>query len=286
MKKEKTEKRIVAKRFFAAFMAAAFLCCFGCGKAEEEQNTVNIFELYIEDTDTANANDTQQTAASQTEQTPAHIVNGDDVKLRGGPGTSHEQIAVLNKGTEVTVYFSEDGWHKVKTAAGQEGFIRADYVSTIGNNAADSSYGRVNARNVHLRAGSATSYTSITKLSKGTELTIYSLENGWYKVKTAAGQEGYINADFVSTTEDTAAEEETAKTPQPTEKPKKTEKPEETEKPKKGNTPYKDSYTSVSIKKGSGKIDAFSTEALSGDKVTEAYFADGTITLINYWSTT
>ena len=71
------------------------------------------------------------------------------------------------------------------------------------------------------------------------------------------------------------------------EKPKKTEKPKGTPAPKKKKTPNADNYTHVEIKSADGKkVNAFSAASLNGSTITESYFSGGTITLVNFWSTT
>ena len=86
-------------------------------------------------------------------------------------------------------------------------------------------------------------------------------------------------------------------TPKPTEPPKATEKPGKkdeqkatpapTEKPKaNANTPYGDNYTPVELKSYNRKVEAFSAEAMDGSTITESYFGNGRLTLVNVWTTT
>ncbi len=82
--------------------------------------------------------------------------------------------------------------------------------------------------------------------------------------------------------------------PKPTEKPAATGRPKEdkatpapTEKPKSNaNTPYADSYTPVELKLYSAKGSEFSAKALDGSTITEGYFKEGKLTLVNIWTTT
>lgn len=87
-------------------------------------------------------------------------------------------------------------------------------------------------------------------------------------------------------------------TPKPTKKPKDKDKdkdedkedkatPKPTEKPK-GNskTPNGNNYTPVELKKYDRKVKAFSSEAHNGSTITEGYFSDAKLTLVNIWSTT
>lgn len=301
------KSRIVKKHILPAVMAAAFLCCSGCAKPEEspvtempdpelpdkgyitltavvDENTMVSFEL----------TEPEETEPPEADNiTHTHIVNAQDVKLRKGRGTSHDIITKLDEGTEVTVYSSEGGWHKVKTADGAEGYISAEYVSTTANGI---SYGIVNKQGVNLRKGPGTEHDSLGELSKGTELTVYSLNNGWYKVKSAAG-EGYISAEFVSTANDFANEEAAAETSESDDEPKKTESskddekteatPKPTEKPKKkANTPYSKNYTKVKVNFVDSDPISFATSTMSGGGVSQSMFAKNAITVVNIWTRT
>ena len=90
-------------------------------------------------------------------------------------------------------------------------------------------------------------------------------------------------------------------TPVPTQRPAETEKPTTTEKPREeekaaptptekptssAKTPYADSYTPAELKSYNVKVSDFSAEAHDGSTITQEYFANGTITLLNIWSTT
>ena len=76
-------------------------------------------------------------------------------------------------------------------------------------------------------------------------------------------------------------------TPVPTQRPAETEKPKTTEKPtSSAKTPYADSYTPAELKSYNVKVSDFSAEAHDGSTITQEYFANGTITLLNIWSTT
>ena len=52
---------------------------------------------------------------------------------------------------------------------------------------------------LNVRKGPGTSYSKITKLSKGTAVTVHSTSNGWSKI-TANGVEGYVSSEYLSTT--------------------------------------------------------------------------------------
>jgi len=170
-------------------------------------------------------------------------VNGHKVNLRTGPATSYDSIARLDKGTELNIYASTNGWYAVKTAAGQQGYMISTYVSITGYPSLDSdadeeeevtdtpgegtenedaeagendetetqpdtevetgpeviAYGKVTGQGVNFRTGPATSYQSMKKLDKGTELELYAHSGSWYYCK-AADTVGYISSGYVEIT--------------------------------------------------------------------------------------
>ncbi|MEL7608201.1 MAG: SpoIID/LytB domain-containing protein [Bacillota bacterium] len=60
-------------------------------------------------------------------------------------------------------------------------------------------YGELTKDKVNLRKSASTESTSLTKLKKGTELTVYQELTGWYYVK-AGSKIGYVSSDFVKIT--------------------------------------------------------------------------------------
>ncbi len=127
------------------------------------------------------------------------------VNFRKGPGTNYSSIKMLAKGTKVTVLGLEDGWYQVDVS-GTTGYISKAYIAmdtgssgtgTDTSGSSDTATGTgTTTGSVNLRKGPGTSNASLKLLAKGTKLTIYSLENGWYKV-SVGGTTGYVSKDYV-----------------------------------------------------------------------------------------
>ncbi|HWR22272.1 MAG TPA: SH3 domain-containing protein [Feifaniaceae bacterium] len=124
--------------------------------------------------------------------------------FRKGPGTNYDAIKTLSKGTKLTVLALENGWYKVDVN-GTTGYISKAYVTLDATSSESASTGGstdtatgtgTTTGSVNFRKGPGTNYDAIKKLSKGTKLTIYSLENGWYKAD-AGGTLGYVSKDYV-----------------------------------------------------------------------------------------
>ncbi|MDP1422227.1 SH3 domain-containing protein, partial [Peribacillus simplex] len=52
---------------------------------------------------------------------------------------------------------------------------------------------------LNMRKTGAEGASIVTKLTRGTQVTVYSESNGWAKVK-ANGKDGYVSTDYLSTT--------------------------------------------------------------------------------------
>ena len=131
------------------------------------------------------------------------------VRLRRGPGTDSAIITTLSKGTELTLYGITSGWYSAKLSDGTAGYVSSKYVKvteayssveTGGREETQQSTGRgVLTTNVNFRQSPSTTAKKLTTLSKGTEVTLYSLNDGWYEAEYN-GTRGYLYAKYVSGT--------------------------------------------------------------------------------------
>lgn len=58
-------------------------------------------------------------------------------------------------------------------------------------------YVKTNGANLTVRSGPSTSYTSLGKLSNGTAVSVYSISNGWAKIKFGNGT-GYVSSAYLT----------------------------------------------------------------------------------------
>ena len=147
---------------------------------------------------------TSQPSTSTTKAT----VTADSLNVRSGAGTSYSVITKLSKGTVVDVIESaSNGWKKIKTSNGTTGWASGDYLTTgsAGNSSTDNSTSQtsykatVNTDSLNMRKGAGTSYSVITKLSKGTVVDVLeSASNGWKKIKTSNGTIGWVSGSYLA----------------------------------------------------------------------------------------
>ena len=147
---------------------------------------------------------TSQPSTSTTKAT----VTATSLNVRSGAGTSYSVITKLPKGTVVDVLESaSNGWKKIKTSGGTTGWVSGEYLTTgsAGNSSTNNSTSQtsykatVNTDSLNMRKGAGTSYSVITKLSKGK--VVYVLEsasNGWKKIKTSNGTIGWVSGSYLA----------------------------------------------------------------------------------------
>ena len=147
---------------------------------------------------------TSQPSTSTTKAT----VTADSLNVRSGAGTSYSVITKLSKGTVVDVLESaSNGWKKIKTSGGTTGWVSGEYLTTgsAGNSSTNNSTSQtsykatVNTDSLNMRKGAGTSYSVITKLSKGTVVDVLeSASNGWKKIKTSNGTTGWVSGSYLA----------------------------------------------------------------------------------------
>ena len=127
-------------------------------------------------------------------------VTADVLNVRSGPSTSYSITTKLYKGNKVEILETSNGWHKIKTSNGTTGWVSASYISILQGSNSQSSYkATVNATSLNVRSGASTSYSVITKLSKGTVVdVIESASNGWKKIKTSNGTTGWVSGQYLT----------------------------------------------------------------------------------------
>ena len=128
------------------------------------------------------------------------VISDNGLRLREQANTNSKILTVL-KFNEKVELLSEicDGWYKVKTSDGHEGFCCAEFL-TIKNNYNCSDIGIVNSTDgLRLRTEPNTDSSIKSVLKFNERVNILNKDyNGWYKVKTSEGQEGFCCAEFLT----------------------------------------------------------------------------------------
>ncbi|WP_057535673.1 SH3 domain-containing protein [Paraclostridium sordellii] len=126
------------------------------------------------------------------------IVTATSLNVRSGPSTDSSFLFSIKKNDKVTILKSENGWYKISTANGHEGWASSEYISTNTSDTNQQSNKKVvNVDNLNMRNGASTSYRVIMKLNKGTVIEIISESNGWTKIKHD-GRIGFVASKYLS----------------------------------------------------------------------------------------
>lgn len=144
----------------------------------------------------------------------------DQVHLRSGPGTQHESLGKLGRGTQLEILREENGWYRVATARGNVGYITARFFkpgqaavvaaapaapAAAAAPAAGPSRASVAVNNVNLRYGPATAYNTYGKMAAGTTLEVLARSGEWYKVRSPRGTIGWVANELVKISSAVAA---------------------------------------------------------------------------------
>ncbi|MGG1991590.1 SH3 domain-containing protein [Peribacillus frigoritolerans] len=147
------------------------------------------------------------TKAAATVKTTTKYVNVStgSLNMRKSGKATASIVAILSKGTKVTVYSESNGWAKVK-ANGKDGYVSTKYLSASkpgsGSTAATpvkptTKYVNVSSGTLNMRKSGSESASIVAKLSKGTKVTVYSESKGWAKIK-ANGKTGYVSTQYLT----------------------------------------------------------------------------------------
>jgi uncharacterized protein YgiM (DUF1202 family) len=149
------------------------------------------------------------------------FVNGNDVNVRRGPGTSSGAVDQLDRGTTVWVIDTRDDWRKVKYEDGKGGWIayrllkyagtapsaEAPPAGTAARGAAsepetppdpepplESMYGWVAEEPANLRYGPGDKFDVKSKVPAGTKVTVLDVDGHWCKVRVGPQEYGWMAA--------------------------------------------------------------------------------------------
>ena len=128
------------------------------------------------------------------------------VNLRKAP--EGDVLSVLNAGTEVTVLGQNGAWYMV-SVNGAVGYLASTYATkkagsttakpTETPTAETGVTAYITGGSVNVRTGPGIGYGVVTTLRTGTQITIYSLSGGWYKM-TVGSMTGYVSSKYVTRT--------------------------------------------------------------------------------------
>ena len=130
-------------------------------------------------------------------------VTASSLNVRSGPSTSYTVVTTVKKNDKVNILQSSNGWYKIETSSGKQGWVSSSYISASNsntnnstNNNTQSNIARVNTDGLNFRNGAGTSYSIIKVLNKGEKVEVISESNGWSKVKHDS-RLGYVASQYI-----------------------------------------------------------------------------------------
>ena len=138
--------------------------------------------------------------------TAVYTVTAQKVNLRAQPDTDADIIAVVRKGSDLTLISSdEDGWLKV-SVGGQVGYVSAEYAAFSEILSGGGTLTAiVDTKKLYLRESPSSSAKSLALLERGVRLTVTSRSGDWLAV-SYNGQSGYISSQYVRLNGDSSAQ--------------------------------------------------------------------------------
>ena len=130
-------------------------------------------------------------------------VTASSLNVRSGPSTSYTVVTTVKKNDKVNILQSSNGWYKLETSSGKQGWVSSSYISASNsntnnstNNNTQSNIAIVNTDGLNFRNGAGTSYSIIKVLNKGEKVEVISESNGWSKVKHDS-RLGYVASQYI-----------------------------------------------------------------------------------------
>ncbi|WP_194295698.1 SH3 domain-containing protein, partial [Peribacillus simplex] len=113
-------------------------------------------------------------------------VNTGSLNMRKSGNDSATIVTKLTRGTQVRVYLESKGWAKIK-ANGKEGYVSTKYLSATNPGAVKKAeatvktttkYVNVRTGSLNMRKSGTDSASLVAKLTRGTQVTVYSESKG------------------------------------------------------------------------------------------------------------
>lgn len=119
----------------------------------------------------------------------------DPLNVRSGTSTGSSVIAMLPKGSYVTLLSKSGNWWYVEYADGHYGYCHANYITAV-----DSSTATIATKTdpLNVRRGPGTSYGWISSLPKGKTIVVLSTQNGWSRILYNGTKTGYVSTQYLS----------------------------------------------------------------------------------------
>lgn len=135
-------------------------------------------------------------STSMADKGNRYVVNVAGLNLRTGPGMNYGRVASLKRGTVVTYVGNVDGWWKVYTNGGLRGYVDRQYLAPEPTEKTGNYF--VTASSLRIRKQPKLSSGVLGTVSKGTVVTITTLNGDWGYLEGGADVQGWVALRYVS----------------------------------------------------------------------------------------
>ncbi|MGI5874179.1 MAG: SH3 domain-containing protein [Bacillota bacterium] len=144
----------------------------------------------------AAVSDAEPKAVEQEEEKTTYVTPSVNVlDIYASESNESDIVATVEYGTVLELISKGEDWSKVKTLDGEEGYVIASDIETTTYDP-DSAYVEVVNKFVNLRAEASVDSEKLGSLNQGETAEYLGEEDGFYKVKTEDGTEGYVSMDY------------------------------------------------------------------------------------------
>lgn len=133
------------------------------------------------------------------------------LNVRSGPGVGYSAVAVVYQSNSITLLGRNDAatWLKIRTNAGTEGWVNANFVQTssnisslavVGGATLEATTTVTGAQIINVRAGDTIQHAVVTTVGYHTNVTLLgrNSSSSWAYVRTPSGVTGWINGNLLT----------------------------------------------------------------------------------------
>lgn len=144
---------------------------------------------------------TEFTVNAKTDVVKKVKVNAYALNIRAGASTKYKIIGTLKKDTVLEVYGFNSSWAKIKYN-GKDGYVSTKYLDNIveESNNSNQKMEVVNTSSLNIRKGPGNNYSIKGRLSKGAQIEVISIINGWAKF-TYKNSDAYVSSKYLKNIE-------------------------------------------------------------------------------------
>ncbi len=132
------------------------------------------------------------------------VVTAASLRIRSTNSTGGKALGWVKKNDNYSVLDENNGWYKITSKTGITGWVSGQY-ATAASAAAGATPSSMASGNIvinnkwlRVRSISSTKGTILGYVNQGEAYALLGEENGWYKIKTKKGKEGWVSGEYAA----------------------------------------------------------------------------------------